>query len=62
MIVKVETYRNGWTVTMDKAFPQGMYTVLVRNAAGNVHDRIRCDDYRAARDYYRAFNAIAKNA
>ena len=62
MIAKVQTYHNGWSVLMDKAFPQGMYTVIVRNSAGGVHDRIRTDTYRAALDYYRAFNAIARNA
>jgi hypothetical protein len=38
------------------------YTVLVRDARGELHDRIRCDDYRAALHYWLAFNAIAKGA
>lgn len=45
---------------MDKA--GAMYVVIVRNARGDVHDKMRCDDYRGALEYYRAFNAIAKAA
>ena len=62
MIAKVETHRSGWSVVMDQSIPRGMYTVIVRNAAGGVHDKIRTDTYRSAREYYRAFNAIARNA
>ena len=54
------TYRNGWSASMDRS--NWVYTVIVRNAFGDVHDKIRLDDYRSAMDYYRAFRAIAKNA
>ncbi len=53
-------FRNGWSAMMDKA--GAMYVVIVRNARGDVHDKMRCDDYRDACDYYRAFKAIARNA
>ena len=29
---------------------------------GELHDKVRCDDYRTARDYLKSFNAIAKGA
>lgn len=55
-----QTYRNGWTVTMDK---NGyLWTVLVRDARGDVHDKVRCDTYRSALEYWKAFRAIAKAA
>lgn len=59
-MTKAKTYRNGWSVAMDKA--GSMYVIIVRNARGDVHDKMRCDDYHNARDYYRAFSAIAKNS
>jgi hypothetical protein len=53
-------YRNDWSAMLEKA---GMwYCVQVRNAAGDIHDKVRCDDYRMALDYWRAFNAIARAA
>jgi hypothetical protein len=60
MKTKVKIYPNGWEAMLEKAGP--WYCANVRNAAGGIHDKVRCDDYRAALDYYRAFSAIAKNA
>ena len=60
MQAKCQTYRNGWHVIMDKG--NALYSVIVRNASGDVHDKTRCDDYRDALVYYRAFKAIARNA
>lgn len=57
---KAKTYRSGWSTHMDKA--GAMYVVIVRNASGEVHDKVRCDTYSDASGYYRAFNAIAKNS
>lgn len=57
---KAKAYRNGWSVTLDKA--GAFYVAIVRNGRGDVHDKMRCDDYRDALDYWRAFNAIAKAA
>lgn len=55
-----QSYRNGWSVMMDKS--GYLWTVLVRDARGEVHDKVRCDEYRVAMEYWRAFRAIAKNA
>lgn len=60
MKTKCQTYLNGWCVIMDKG--NALYSVIVRNARGDVHDKMRCDDYRDALDYYRSFKAIARNA
>jgi hypothetical protein len=60
MQTKTKIYRNEWSTMLEKS---GIwYCVYVRNSAGDVHDKIRCDDYRMALDYWRAFNAIARAA
>jgi hypothetical protein len=58
--MKTKTYRNGWSTMMNKG--AYMYEVNVRDARGDIHDKMRCDDYQTACQYYRAFNAIAKAA
>ena len=61
MKTKLKTYRNGWLAMFEKtASHDAPYTVLVRDPCGEVYDRMRCDNYRAALDYWLAFNAIAK--
>ena len=58
--MKIKEYRNGYA-TFEKLFPSGMY--LVQCYVGTeLHDKIRCDDYRTALDYFRSFSLIAKNA
>lgn len=58
MTPKAKEYRNGWSTYMGQA--GWLYEVFVRNARGDIHDKIRCDDYRSAMDYWKVFNAIAK--
>jgi hypothetical protein len=57
---KAKIYKNGWETMFEKS--GFWYCANVRNAAGEIHDKVRCDNYRAALEYFRAFNAIAKNA
>lgn len=57
---KIKVFPNGYA-TFEKLHPSGMY--LVQCYVGTeLHDKIRCDDYRSACEYYKAFQAIAKNA
>jgi len=56
----MDVYRNGWCVSFERI--GNWYHVLVRDARGDVHDKVRCDDYRSAIEYRRAFRAIARNA
>ena len=58
--MKIKVYKNDWTVTLEKI--GYFYAVMVRNDKGDVYDKMRCDDYASARDYWKAFNAIAKAA
>ena len=59
MQTKSKLFRNDWFVQFEKT--GFWYVVQVRAASGELHDKVRCDDYRNACDYYRAFCAIAKN-
>lgn len=57
--MKITTQKNGaWTV-FEKA--NGWYLVKLYDAAGNLLDKMRCDDYRDACDYKRSFDKIARN-
>ncbi len=58
--MKIKSFKNGYA-TLEKLFPSGMY--LVECYIGSeLHDKMRCDDYRTAMDYYKSFSLIAKNA
>jgi hypothetical protein len=58
--MSIKEFKNGYT-TFEKLFPSGYYLVQVY-VGTELRDKIRCDDYRMAREYLRAFNAIAKAA
>lgn len=58
MQTKIETFKNGALVTFDVNLTNGMYTVLARNPAGEVHDKVSCDTRRGAMEYYRAFKKV----
>ena len=58
----VKLHKSGAVVIMNRpAYPNGMFRVTLRIGTGPVIDEVRCDTYRQALDYRRAFNAIAKN-
>jgi len=58
--MKIATFKNGHA-TFERLTPSGMY--LVQCYVGSeLHDKVRCDDYRDALAYFRAFKAIAKQA
>lgn len=59
-MTKIKTFRHGYT-TFERLFPSGFYLVQLY-IGGELHDKIRCDDYRAALAYLRSFNQIAKKA
>ena len=55
---KIKLFKSGAYATMEKS---GIwYEVLARSPSGQILDKIRCDDYRDALDYYRIFSALAK--
>jgi hypothetical protein len=56
----LKLYKSGAYVVCERNAVSGFYTVTLRNPAGNVHDKVSCDTYRSAREYARAFGAIAR--
>ena len=58
--MKIKVYDNA-EVTFEKLLPSGMYLVQLR-INGEVSDKVRCDDYKMALEYRRAFCSIAKGA
>ena len=54
----IKEFKNGAYVTFEKCGT--WYLVQCRAPNGELHDKTRCDDYRDARAYYRAFQAVAK--
>mgnify|MGYP003342804731 len=57
--IKIKVFKNDSSVLMQPCFIG--WEVIARNSSGNVIDKIRCDDYRMALEYYRAFYQLAKN-
>lgn len=57
---RIKAYDNGHA-SIERLSPSGMWLVQVYKGS-ELHDKIRCDDYRSALEYFRAFSAIAKNA
>jgi len=53
--------KSGAWVQFETLNPSGMYLVTLYAPDDSTHDRIRCDDYRAALEYRRAFVQLAKN-
>ena len=58
--MKITEQKNGDYTTFERVSHNGYYIVkLYKN--GNLADEVMTDTYRAARDYLRSFNLIAKN-
>jgi len=55
---KIKVFLNGYA-TLEKLFPSGYYLVECYKGT-ELHDKIRCDDYRTALNYYKSFAKIAK--
>jgi hypothetical protein len=53
--------KSGAWVQFETIEHSGMYKVTLYAPDDNVHDRVRCDDYRDALAYRRSFINIAKN-
>jgi hypothetical protein len=58
--MRIKEYKNGYA-TFERLLPSGMYLVQLYKGT-ELADKIRCDTYRAAMDYFQAFARIAKNA
>jgi hypothetical protein len=58
--MRIKEYKNGYA-TFERLFPSGMYLVQLYKGS-EIADKIRCDTYKAAMEYYKAFAKIARAA
>lgn len=54
----IHLFKNGASVLYEKL--NGWYCIRLCNPAGDAIDKVRCDSYRDAQAYYKAFKAIAR--
>lgn len=60
MKTRIKTFKNGAMAYLGAC---GIgYETFARNPRGDIIDKMRCDDYRVACEYFRAFQALAKNS
>ncbi len=58
--MKITEQKNGDYTTFERVNHNGYYIVKLYKR-GELADKVMTDTYRAARDYLRSFNLIAKN-
>lgn len=57
--MKITQYKTGAWIISEKT---GLwYSVKLYRPNGELHDKVRCDTYKAVCEYKKAFAAIAKN-
>lgn len=60
--MKIKEYKNGASVIYDDSWnANGIITVLLRKPNGDLEDKIKAYEKRTAKEYFKAFCAIAKN-
>ena len=59
--MKIRLFKNGAYTLFERVHPSGYYSVKLFTPTDTIQDRILCDTARAAREYLRAFNKIAKS-
>jgi hypothetical protein len=59
--MKIKEQKNGNYTTFERTFPSGYYVVKLYKR-GELVDKVMTDTYRAASDYFKSFNLIAKNS
>jgi hypothetical protein len=57
--MKIKEYKNGYA-TFERLSPSGMYLIQLYKGS-ELADKMRCDTYKAATEYFQAFAKIAKN-
>jgi len=56
---KIYVAKSGALVYMDKG--TRLYSVILRNPAGDVFDKVKCEDKKLADSMFNAFKATANN-
>ena len=57
--MKIKYYGNGYA-TFERMSPSGMYLVQLYKGT-ELEDKMRCDTYRSAMEYFKSFAKIAKS-
>jgi hypothetical protein len=57
--MKIKYYGNGYA-TFERMSPSGMYLVQLYKGT-ELEDKMRCDTYRGAMEYFKSFAKIAKS-
>jgi hypothetical protein len=57
--MKIKEQKNGNYTTFERE--NGWYVVRLHKRSGELLDKMRCDTYRGACEYFKSFNLIAKN-
>ncbi len=58
--MKIKEQKNGNYTTLEKGW-HGGYVVRLYKRGGELLDKMRCDTYSGACEYFKSFNLIAKN-
>jgi len=57
---RVKLFNNGAFAVLEKT--GALWLTYARNPSGQIIDKMRCDTYTMALEYFRAFQAVAKNS
>jgi hypothetical protein len=57
--MKIKEQKNGNYTTFDRE--NNWYVIKLYKRGGELLDKMRCDTYRGACEYFKSFNLIAKN-
>jgi hypothetical protein len=58
--MRMATFKNGHA-TFERLIPSGYYLIRVY-IGSELYDKVRCDDYRMALDYWKSFKKLARGA
>lgn len=58
--MRIATFKNGHA-TFERLSPSGYYLIQVY-IGSELHDKVRCDDYQMALDYWKSFKKLARGA
>lgn len=61
-MAKIKTFKNGAWTSLERTPFAGYYVVRAYNSSGSLLDRMVCDTYDMAREYLKAFSALARNS
>ena len=59
--MKIKEFNNGAYTILTKE-NHGYYLVKLYSSAGELKDKMLCDTYKGACEYFKSFNLIAKNS